>query len=45
MKPGFFIVVAASGNREEVAPVKDRFASAGIRAYVRTVPIYMGCMH
>jgi hypothetical protein len=45
MKPGFFIVVAASGDRDEVDPVKARLAKAGIRGYVRTVPIYMGCMH
>lgn len=45
MSPGFFIVVAANGNRDEIRPVKEVLARAGVRSYVRTVPVYMGCMH
>lgn len=45
MKPGFFIVVAANGDRGEIRSVKDVLARAGVRSYVRTAPVYMGCMH
>lgn len=45
MKPGFFVVMAASGNRTDVEPVKRDLARAGVRGYVRTVPVYMGCIH
>jgi hypothetical protein len=47
-KPGFYIVVAAmeSANSQEFVPATLKKArTAYPDAYVKTTPVYMGCMH
>ena len=47
LAPRHFIVVAASGS-PGAAEIKHTLARAnelGLRAYVRTVRVYMGCLH
>lgn len=40
-----YVVIAASGTKEELAPVLSKVRKVVPDAYVKSAPVYMGCMH
>jgi hypothetical protein len=45
MRSGYFVVIAASGNLEEVLQAQRELGGRHVTAVVRSAPVWMGCMH
>ena len=42
--PGLYVVIAASGNKEELGPTLNTVKHFVPDAYMKTSPVYIGCM-
>ena len=43
--PGLYVVIAATGTKEEMQPVLTTVQKAAPDAYLKTSSVYMGCLH
>jgi hypothetical protein len=45
MRPGYFVVIVASGNLADVLVSQRALRARHITTYVKNVPIWEGCIH
>lgn len=45
MKPGYFVVIAASGSRDDVLAEQQALGKRGVRSYVASSEVWLGCIH
>lgn len=45
MNPGYFVVVAASGSRDDVLAEQRELARRKVPSYVQTSDVWLGCIH